>query len=133
MCLCVSNLKRGWQLKKTLPINSLSMWPWRACTKMVVVVFESDESDDLVAWIQDVCAVALKAGALTLATARLPNNAWHAIIAKNTVHQCASEMILKEAKAEAARNGAPHPRVHDVLDGHFLVNLDGDNFLGSSY
>ena len=106
VCLCVSNLKRGWQLKKTLPMNILSMWPWRACTKMVVVVFESDESDDLVAWIQEVCAVALEAGALTLATARLPNNAWHASIAKNTVHRCAIEMILKEAKLGAASGSA---------------------------
>ena len=133
VCLCVSNLKRGWQLKKTLPMNILSMWPWRACTKMVVVVFENDESDELVAWIQEVCAVALEAGVLTLATARLPNNAWHASVAKNTVHRCEVEIILTEAKVEAAGGSAPQAHAHDVLDGHFLVNLDGDNYriLGS--
>ena len=47
VCLRVSNLKQGWQNKKTLPTNILSKWPWRGCTKLVVVVFESDVSEEL--------------------------------------------------------------------------------------
>ena len=74
-------------------MNILSAWPWRGCIRIVVVAFESDESEELMKWLQDVCEPALSEGLLVLAKARLPDG-WHASIAKNTAHRLALETLL---------------------------------------
>ena len=104
-------------------MNILSAWPWRGQIQIFVVVFESDESEELMKWLQDVCEPALSEGLLVLAKARLPDG-WHASIAKNTAHRLAVETLL-----QAAGGSAPQPTasgsgpVHSSLDGCFLLGL----------
>ncbi len=132
---CVTSFKRGWQLKRALPLNILSLWRWRSCAKIALVVFDSHESAELVAWIRRTCAPALAEGLLVLRTAALPGNAWHASVAKNTAHRLAIEKSITaaEAKAAVAGGSAPQPPAIAALDKVFLLNLDGDNLMGASY
>ena len=114
-------------------MNILSAWPWRGQIQIAVVVFEIDESDEFMKWLQDVCEPALSEGLLVLAKARLPDG-WHASIAKNTAHRLAIETLL-----QAAGGSAPQPtasgsgQARSSLGGCFLLNLDGDNYLGADY
>ena len=101
---------------------------------MIVVVFESDESAELVRWIKKTCAAALAQGLLVLATGALPGGHWHCSIAKSTAHKVAMETYLVEfikADADAAGGGAQQHA--SPLDTLFLLNLDGDNLLGTMY
>ena len=97
-------------------MNILSAWPWRGQIQ-IFVVFESDESEELMKWLQDVCEPALSEGLLVLAKARLPDG-WHASIAKNTAHRLAVETLL-----QAAGGSAPQPtasgsgQAHSSLEG----------------
>ena len=79
---CSTSFKRGWQLKRALPANLLSLWPWRQSLRLCLVVFDSDEASELMGWIRQHCAAALEVGLLVVATSELPNGHWHASIAK---------------------------------------------------
>ena len=98
-------------------MNILSAWPWCGQIKIVVVVFESEDSEELMKWLHDVCEPTLGEGLLVLAKARLPDG-WHASIAKNTAHRLAVETLL-----QAAGGSAPQPtasgsgQAHSSLDG----------------
>ena len=95
---CSTSFKRGWQLKRALPANLLSLWPWRQSLRLCLVVFDSDDVPALMGWIRQHCAAALEVGLLVVATSALPNGHWHASIAKNVAHKVAMETYLAESK-----------------------------------
>ena len=142
---CSTSFKRGWQLKRALPANLLSLWPWRQSLRLCLVVFDSDEAPELMGWIRQHCAAALEVDLLVVATSALPNGHWHASIAKNVAHKVAMETYLAESKTtadadQAAGCSAPQRParanfVHTglALDALFIMNLDGDNLLGPRY
>ena len=143
--VCSTSFKRGWQLKRALPANLLSLWPWRQSLRLCLVVFDSDEAPELMGWIRQHCAAALEVDLLVVATSALPNGHWHASIAKNVAHKVAMETYLAESKTtpdadQAAGCSAPQrPAWANVvhaglaLDALFMMNLDGDNLLGPHY
>ena len=94
---------RLWQLKHSLPISLMNLWPHRSWTRIYLVDFGS--TDGALTFIGDTCRAALDEGLLQVSTAHLP--CFHASIAKNTAHR------------EAYRAGT-----WDIL-----VNLDCDNLL----
>ena len=100
---------------------------------MIVVVFDSDESAELVGWIKETCAAALAQGLLVLATGALPGGHWHCSIAKNTAHKVAMETYLVEFEHDADAAGGGAQQHASPLDTLFLLNLDGDNLLGTMY
>ena len=122
---CSTCFRRGWQLRKALPMTLVVLWPWRKHLKVVVVLFRSAESDDLREWLQEHCAVALTERLLFIAEARLPGGYWHASIAKNTAHKAAIELFPE--MSTIGDSGLAH------YADDFLVNLDGDNIITPTY
>jgi len=97
-------MNRLWQLRRALPLNLLHSWHDRKWTRFHVVDFGS--TDGTLEFLLTRCRPAIECGLLAVySTDQLPY--WHASIAKNTVHACASEEIL--------------------------VNLDGDNLMGPDF
>ncbi len=64
---CTTSFKRGWQLRRALPVNLLSLWPYRKSVRLVLCVFDSDVTKDhLLLWIRTTCRAALEEGLLVM-------------------------------------------------------------------
>ncbi len=111
VAMCVHCKNRLWQLKLTLPINLLHLWPCRAWTTFVLVDFGS--TDGSVEWVLGHCRPAIDCGFLRVFRAR-PMQPYHTARTKNTAH------------ITAVRDIGLDP--HDVL-----VNCDADNLLGAGF
>jgi len=102
--LCVATMNRLWQLRRALPLNLLHCWPHRAWARIHVV--DCGSTDGTLDFLLKHCRAAIDCGLLAVyQTDQMPF--WHASIAKNTAHICASEDIL--------------------------VNLDSDNLIGPDF
>ena len=119
---CSACFRCGWQLRKALLPNILFLLPWRACARICLVVFESEETDADIQWLWRYARPALECGLLIVAVTDLPGG-WHACLAKNTSHKLAIQQ---------------HRRPLDLDGGAtwlslMLFNLDCDNILGPSF
>jgi len=105
VALCTATKNRLWQLRHVLPLNLLHCWPHRSQVRLHLVDFDS--SDGTLEFVLKYCRAAIDCDLLRVySSSELPH--WHASVAKNTAHVCATK--------------------EDVL-----VNLDGDNLVGPHF
>ncbi len=109
---CTVCFRRGWQLRRTLPLNLLVTWQHRTRVRFCIAFFNPDEEEcqaDL-RWIHDTFPDELAAGRLVAGMCNLA--AYHSNICKNAARKLAAMTV--------------HP---DNIGKHCLVNLDADNVL----
>jgi len=84
--LCSHCFRRGFQLKRVLPWNLLTMLPYRDVVRYDLVLFgpEEDDTNDVLDFIQKNLGWAVRTGLLRVATA--PMRFWSSPEAKNTSH-----------------------------------------------
>ena len=112
VALCMTCLGRGWQLKLSLPLNLALAWRFRAKCTFFLAVFDeqSEDSQNLLRWINENLQPALECGLLKIALGEL--RFWDCSIGKNTAHMFA----IKEGGQD-----------------QYLVNLDGDNVMKDAW
>ena len=108
VALCTATKNRLWQLRNTLPVNMIQLWPHRQWTKYYLADFGS--TDGTLQFVMNTCQPFIDAGLLEVFSAEgfaegMPY--WHASICKNAVHMKATQEIV--------------------------VNVDGDNLVGLGF
>ena len=105
VALCLTTKNRLWQLQRALPLTLLHAWPHRAwvCVHLVIC----DCAEGAMEWVIENCQPAMEAGLLQVYNTDGNMKYWHASIAKNTSHM--------------------------VAHADILVNVDGDNIIGSDF
>jgi len=91
LALCVSTMRRTWQVKLALAQNVLASWPLRNyCTWYLADLNDHSTSqadhDELWLWLQEFCAVPMMLGHIRYFRVRGTNEFWHASVGKNTSH-----------------------------------------------
>ena len=102
VAFCVTSVGRNHQVVRALPMQLMTLWPWRPHVRLYLVDFNKDET--LLKWVGANCFEAAQAGLLHYARCAA-RSSWHASICKNACHFWASSWA-------------------DVL-----VNLDGDRII----
>ncbi len=109
---CTVCFRRGWQLRRTLPLNLLLTWQHRTRVRFCIAFFKKHEAecDADVEWIRATFPGEMAAGRVVVGACDLET--YHSSICKNAAHKLAASTV--------------HP---DNIDKHCLVNLDADNVL----
>ncbi|MCP4243664.1 MAG: hypothetical protein GY772_24180, partial [bacterium] len=116
VALASSCFRRAWQVKFALPVNVLTLWPFRAFTRLYLVLIGKDEAEckELIPWLEEHFSLAVEEGVLRVGICSGVDT-WHASIAKNS----AARFVKAHTPASA--------------DATFLVNLDCDNCVGLQF
>jgi hypothetical protein len=103
VAFCTTSLGRNHQVRDALPLQLMTLWPWRSHVRVYFVDYNQDE--ELCKFIFDTCTEMLDVGFLQYARC-VERKSWHASICKNGAHFWAAGWA------------------------DMLVNLDGDRIIG---
>ena len=103
VAFCTTSVGRNHQVRDALPLQLMTLWPWREHVRVYFVDYNEDT--ELCQFIFDTCREVLEVGFLQYARCS-QRNSWHASICKNGAHYWAAEWA------------------------DMLVNMDGDRIIG---
>jgi hypothetical protein len=114
---------REWQLRISLPLNLWFAQRFRAAVRFAVVVYDTDDSEELLLWMKDKLSHFINNGSLVIGQAE--RDGFHAPVCKNS----ATALALATPWLGKSVEGETQPWEWCTGDRHAVVNLDADNLL----